>query len=126
MNRRPIKEESIVKIGGTIVAKYHAHADEVELILIVRSHGMYFAVVTRGRQAHRALPKPPGTPVRITGAIYDYMIPDGCGFRITYVVYCQRMVFGDTLQQPSPGPLEGFDAQLPRHQIFEKCDSLNR
>jgi hypothetical protein len=126
MSRRTIKEENTVKLGGIIVAKYHAHADEVELILIVRVQERFFAVVTHGQQAHRAFSRSIGTPVKITGTILEYTLPSECGYRVVYACYCQRIGFGGELEKSPPDPDLGFAEQLPKHQIFQKCDSLNR
>ncbi|BDD88461.1 hypothetical protein [Desulfofustis limnaeus] len=125
MSRPTIKEESIVKLGGTIVAKYHAHADDVEQILIIRAMEKFFAVVAHGWRAHRSFHVPVGTAVKVSGTIIDYQLPKECGYRVVYAAYCQRLTFGDALEQASPDPFEELE-QLPKYQIFEKCNSLNQ
>ncbi|SHH63172.1 hypothetical protein [Desulfofustis glycolicus] len=125
MSRPPIKEESTVKLGGVIVAKYHAYEDYVEQILIVLAKKKFFAVVAHGRQAQRSFRVPVGTTVSVSGTILEYPLPKECGYRVVYAVYCQRMKFGNALEQVPPDPLEEY-MQLPKHQIFVKCDSLNR
>ncbi|BDD88642.1 hypothetical protein [Desulfofustis limnaeus] len=126
MRSRTIKEKIVVELGGIMVAQYHAHADDVELILIVRAQEKFFAVITRGRQAHRALARPTGTPVKAVGTVLEYRLPDECGYRVVYAIYCQSIRFGDNMEAAPSDPLEGFtEQQLPKHQIFQKCDSLN-
>lgn len=125
MGRRNIKEKIEVELGGVIVAKYRAHEDDLELILIVRSRERFVAVVTHGRQAHRAFSRPNGTPVSVKGSILEYQLPDGCGYRVVYVIDCQQMSFGDGLEQPPPDPPDVFTEQLSKFLIFQKCESLN-
>lgn len=125
MRRRAIREEVVVELGGVIVARYHACAEEAEVILIVRARENFYAVLARGRQAHRAFHRPVGTPLKVTGTIIRQPLPDSCGYRVVSFIDCRRMVFGDQLVHLSPALPEEFADQLPKYQIFQRCDSLS-
>ena len=118
-----IKEQSLLKLGGIIVSKYHAYDDVLEVILIVRSRDQFYAVVANGRQAHRAYYLAIGQPVEIEGPIMDYILPDSVGYKIVYAIACQKLRFGNELT-PSP-ELFSDDKELSKLSIFKKCAELN-
>ena len=120
---RPITEQPLLKLGGTIVSKYQAYDDILEVILIIRSSNHFYAVVTTGRQAHRALRLDPNRLVEITGPIIDYILPEAVGYKIVYAVACQKLRIGDELT-PSPDPFPD-DRELSKLSIFKKCADLN-
>lgn len=118
-----IKEQSLLKLGGIIVSKYHAYDNVLEVILIVRSRDRFYAVVANGRQAHRAFRLETGHLVEIEGPIIDYILPESVGYKIVYAVACQRLRFGDELGPP-PDPFPD-DQELSKLTIFKKCTELN-
>lgn len=121
--KRAIRDEAVIRLGGHIVSMYHAYQDEVEVILIVKAGGMFFAVQANGRQAHRSLKLSPGQMVEVEGPIVSSEFPADSGWKPILTIWCQRLRIGEkggALEDPFSG-----QSVLSKFHLFRKCVELN-
>lgn len=122
---RGIHKGATLKVGGTIVSKYKAVGDAIEVALVIEANGTYFGVLAHSRQGHRANKLQPGQMVEVEGPVVSDMWPDyGGGWVPAYSITCKRLRLGDEVVEVKD-PLEDYP-ELPKFKVFYKCMELNQ